>query len=534
MSFSIQLSTDLVSVDAGDNTPVTIQVANRGEEVDRFELEIEGVDAEWTAVPVPIFSVAAGETQTEKIFFRTQRVSESLAGNYPFVVKVRSLNSGETRTAQGVLHIKPYNHLSMEIVPKKGAVTPVRSAEVFHASIVNLGNTDQTVQIYGSDPEDAFAFEFAQEQVNIGPGQQKDIEIRATPTSSRTFAGPRLHVFTVSARSIQTPSLVTSSQAQIEQRPLVTPGSLVVALVILLIAFVWFLSRPQPAVLDLLTVDPTEALVGDMVTVRWHSTHATSVQLRINDQELTVDPDGSRTFSAQESGTVTATAVTESKQSQPRVVSFEVKKPQVVPDARITLFDIKPREVNVGQSFTVYYTVNDATTKLTLAPRGQVLDPKIGQQEIKADEKGVFKFYLVAENANNKAANSKTITVKVTEASQAHVVFFDVEPKAVDALNGNVKIQWQLSDAARAQLSVNGQLTDLPTTSGESTVPVSRNTEFVLVAYDTKGLVVRSPRIFVRVKPPTPPEEPTTTGSAPATAGGGNNNPPPVTTGGGR
>src|SRR4051794_31183274 len=103
MSFSIQISSDLISVEAGDNTPVNLQVINRGEEVDRFEVEVEGLDPEWTAIPVPLFSVAAGETQTEKVFFRPGRASESLAGNYPFVIKVRSLNSGETRSSQGVL-----------------------------------------------------------------------------------------------------------------------------------------------------------------------------------------------------------------------------------------------------------------------------------------------------------------------------------------------------------------------------------------------------------------------------------------------
>src|SRR2546423_2958054 len=267
MSFSIQLSSALIPLEAGDNTPVNLQVSNRGEEADRFEVGIEGLDPEWTAIPVALFSVGAGETQSSDLFLKPPRASESLAGNYPFVVKVRSVNSGEARSAQGVLQIKPYNHLSMEIVPKKGSVSPVRSTEIFHASIMNLGNTEQTLQIYGSDPEDAFAFEFGQEQVTVGPGQQKEVEIRAMPTSSRPFSSPKLYVFTISVRSIQSPSLVASSQAQIEQKPMITPTSLAVAALLVLVAFFWFLSRPQPPKVDALSVDPPVANQGDLVTV---------------------------------------------------------------------------------------------------------------------------------------------------------------------------------------------------------------------------------------------------------------------------
>lgn len=531
MSFSVQLSSDLLSVEAGDNSPLNVQVLNRGEEVDRFEMEVEGLDPEWTAVPVPIFTVNAGESQTEKVFFKPPRTSESLAGNYPFVVKVRSINSGETRTAQGVLQIKPYNHLSMEIVPKKGAVSPIRSAEIFHASIINLGNTEQTLQIYGSDPEDAFAFEFETEQVNVGPGQQKDVEIRATATSKRPFSSPRLHVFTVSARSIQTPSLVASSQAQIEQRPIITPGTLAVAIFFLLVAFVWFLSRPQPPKVDSLVVDPPVANEGDLLTVRWHASNASTVELSINKQIYREQKtDGYLTFTAQESGTVTAVAVNDRTKSKPEERSFEVKQPVVAPPPQILNFDVKPRDLNVGQSIIVDYAVNDATTKVYLAPASTLLPTKLGTYQMKMEEPGTFKLYLVAENANGKSVKTKPITVKVREASQAHVVFFNVEPTTVDPSNPQVKITWQTTDAARVVLSVNGITENLPTLSGESTMTIDRDTDFQLTAYDSKGLTTRSQKITVDYKEPTPPS--TTEGGA--TAGGtGNNNPQPVTTGGG-
>ena len=115
MSFSIRLAEDMISVEAGVTVPLGVEIANRDEDQDRYEMEIEGLDPEWTAVPVPTFTVSARENHTEKVFFKPGRVSESVAGNYPFVIRVRSLENGEVRTAQGVLNIKPYHHHSMEV-----------------------------------------------------------------------------------------------------------------------------------------------------------------------------------------------------------------------------------------------------------------------------------------------------------------------------------------------------------------------------------------------------------------------------------
>jgi len=538
MSFSIQIASDLITVEAGDSSPVDLTLVNRGEEADRFEMLVEGLDPEWTAIPVPIFPVGAGETQVEKIFFKPGRASESLAGNYPFVVKVRSMNSGESRQVQGVVQIKPYNHLSMDIAPKKGSISPVHGMEIFHALIMNLGNTEQTLQLYGSDPEDAFAFEFEQEQVTVGPGQQKEVEIRATPTSKRPFSSPRLHVFTISARSIQTPSLVTTSQAQLEQKPLVTPVSMIVVAIVLLLVFFWYQSRPQPPRIDSLSLDPSTAsyLVGDEVTVHWKTTNSTGVLLTIDDQQTNEAPEGTKTFTAQQSGSVQLVALEDKEQSRPMIKSFDVKQPAIEPDPVVDEFEITPREVNVGQSILIKYKTSHAL-KVVLEPTATVLDPNLDSYELPQNQPGNPKYWIVAESATNKTTKSRQITIKVAEASAAHVVFFDVQPREMDSGGGPVTVKWQVTDAAKIQISAGDKTSDAPEASGESSVNVDRDTEFYLTAFDTKGVVTRSQRVLVKVKsappPVTEPSTPETGGDNKTPDTTGNNNPPAPTTAGG-
>ena len=152
MSFSVQVTPDLIPVEPGATTPVSVVVINKAGQPDRYELEIEGVDPEWTAVPVPVFGADVDETHTERIFFKPSRTSESLAGNYPFVVRVRSLNSGEAKSIQAVLEVKTFNHVTMEISPKKGSYSAWRKRNSFSAVVMNLGNSEHTLQLTGTDP----------------------------------------------------------------------------------------------------------------------------------------------------------------------------------------------------------------------------------------------------------------------------------------------------------------------------------------------------------------------------------------------
>ncbi|HZH99193.1 MAG TPA: hypothetical protein VEX38_09500 [Fimbriimonadaceae bacterium] len=527
MSFSVRLNSDSVLVEPGINTPLSIEVANRRETEDRFDVQVEGLDPDWTAIPVPIFSVGAGEVQTEKVFFKPPRASESIAGNYPFVVRVRSLETGEARTAQGILQIKPYHHLSMEILPKKGLVSPLSHQNEFTVTLVNLGNSEHTMQLFGSDPEDACTYEFGQEQIPLGPGQQKEVVVTPMPHSSRPFANSRLHGFTISARSVEVPSLVASAQAQLEQRPLLSVGALLAMLVLALVLTGLWVTRPKPPVVDSLTLDRSQALVGDHVTATWRTTNASKVQVRVNGVTIVTagDPDGSIQFPADQSGTVEVIALRDSRSSKPEVVTLEVRKPPVAPDPQITQFDISPREVPLGQSFMMRYKLANVV-KATLAPTGQVLDPKLDSLQIRPDSSGDVNYYIVAENASGKTVKSKTIRVRTVNVADVRVVVFRAEPGTIDltvTTDATVRIIWQLTNAARAELYEGSTRLDVASTVGEITRPIFQTTTYTLRGYDAEGMTVEK-KLTVTVKEPPPPDDPptttiTTTGGTTGTTG---------------
>ena len=277
------LVSEMVQVEPGSSVPVTIEVINKSEAPDQFELVVEGTDSEWLAIPVPSFSVGPNEAFTERFFFKPQRESTSQANNYPFVVKVRSLETGETRTAQGVLEVREFAHLTVDVQPRRAKLSPMTKEVDLEVIVMNLGNSDQTVQLFASDTDDMFAYEFAQEQISLAPGTQKSVMMTATSTKSSLLANSRLQGYNVTARSVNNPAVAASSQGQLEQKALVTPGAFILFLSVLILAASWIAFIPKAPQIDNLTASKQKAMVGEEVVISWQTSHATSVELKVGD-----------------------------------------------------------------------------------------------------------------------------------------------------------------------------------------------------------------------------------------------------------
>jgi hypothetical protein len=509
MSFSVRIAADLVSVEAGATVPLGIEIANRSDEQDRYELEIEGLDPDWTAVPVPTFAVDARDIQSEKVFFKPPRVSESLSGTYPFVVKVRSLVSGEQRTAQGVLEIRPYHHLTMELLPKKGMYSPVKKSNQFQATVMNLGNTAHTLQLFASDPEDALAYEFENGQIALAPGQTRTVAVTAKPTGSRPFAGSRLFGFNVTARSSDAPGVACSSQAQLEERPLFAPATIVMVLLTVLLFALWLALLPKPPRLDSLSIRPPDPIRGSQVTVSWTASNANSVRLSVGNIQIEGKPNDSYTFTANQDGVIVATAVREGKTSDAVTRAFTVVDPPATPDPVIEQFDVTPKEAKLGEPLLVRYKLSGQIEEAKLEPVNMNLDPDLETVRITADLLGTVTYRLVATNSAGKSVN-KSVKVTVVKGSEASIVVFKVEPKTLPAEGGQVTVSWQLENARRIELQAGPEQLVLEGASGQRYFIVTETTEFVIIGYDAQGLTVtRKERVVVQPTPSTDPPPPT-------------------------
>jgi hypothetical protein len=539
MSFSVQLTPDFIPVEPGATTPVSVVVINKADEADRFELEIEGVDSEWTAVPVPVFGAEPNETHTERIFFKPSRTSESSAGNYPFTVRVRSLISGEAKTVQAVLEVKVFNHVSMEISPKKGFYSVWRKKNSFAAVVVNLGNSEHTLQMIANDPEDACAYEFETDQVSVAPGQQKEVEFVAMPTHRPLFAGGRLIGFSVTARGVDHPSVVASAQAQLEQRPFLTPTGLILTFIVAVIIGLWYLMKPQPLEIVNFWVSPQSAVKGEAVTVNWRVGQATHVKVTAG-ADTVLD-------SSEEVGRVTYTPTTSGRldfrivassdgQQKTQDYPITVKEPETAPEPEIITLMPKPIRLKLGASFELDYTLSPSVTKAVLEPVNTSLDPSLNRLEITPTRTGELEYTLVASNKDGKST-SQSFKITVDDVSDATIIAFSPSNVTVPVSVGKVTLSWQVTGAVRVELSSKPGETQQVDPSASMLIPLTAKTTFTLTAYDSKGRRASQSRV-VDLVPDPPPVDPNSPPVGPPTGDkGGATGAPGVggaATGGGR
>lgn len=518
MSFVVRLASDLAQVEAGATLPLSVEASNRGDEADTLEIRVEGLDPEWTAVPVPSFSVDPHEVHSEKIMLKPPRMAESLAGTYPFVVSVRSLKSGEVRSAQAVLEIKPFHHISVDANPKKGAVSPFNKEFTFEVTVMNLGNSEHTLQMFASDPEDECALDFDQEKVTIGPGQQKSVVMSASGKKRPLLANSRLHGISVSARSVSVPTVAGQVQVQLEQRALISPGGFIAILLALIFIIGWIAFIPKPPSLDVFSASPGEVFVGETIQIDWAASENTRAVRILVDDDLVgeFDRQGQHEFLAKQPGTlrIRALAVAGDRLSEQKIAEVVVRARPVAPLPEIRSFKVEPQKASLGDPVKIVYEVNDAVVKATLWPQGLTLDPQVGQREVTPNATGVQAFTLVVENADGKRAEA-TAKVTIEKASKAKIALFLADPLKLASAGGVTRLTWSVVDAAYVELSYVDQygqkVKDRVEASGaEATrdVSLTSTTEFVLTAYDAEGLTTtKKVTCVVEPKPPPDPDE---------------------------
>lgn len=479
----------MVVVEPGATAPLTIEIENTGVAEDQIEVGIEGIDGEWVAIPVPVVTLKPGESQSVKVFFKPPRVSESSAGNYPFIAKVRSLSDGDVRSAQGVLTLKSFHSLTVEVSPKKGIVSPTRRQNVFTVTLMNMGNSEHMIQLTADDPEDSCAFEFDEEQVVVAPGQQKEVDFLVNPKKGSPFGSTRLVGFAVTGRSLTVPSVVASSQGQLEIRPLLTPTTIFVAVLAMVVLMALWITKPKKPSVFLEQVVSGKVYSGGTVLVHWKAEDATSVRLTAGGDLIkdNLPPEGQEEVPAPLAGTlkIVATAYRDNRASDPATVNVTVAPP--IPDPDFVQLVPEKKTINKGEKVTLLYKFTPSVVKATLYPNNMDLDLNFNKVLVEPTGVGENVFEVAVRNAAGKVSK-RAFKVIVEDNCLAKIVKFDVEPAEVDPVDGKVVLTWQVATAARVELSYTGTKTAFTLESvGTREIPIVGETTFTLTAYDVNG-----------------------------------------------
>lgn len=518
MSFVVNLATEFTSIDPGSTIPIAFQVKNTGDGADHFEVTIEGIDQDWVSILNPTLTLGPGESVEENVLVRPHRTPESAAGNYPFTLKVRSLNSGESCTPSGEIEVRPFHQISMDCEPKRISIGGTRAASEAQLRILNLGNTEHTLQVFASSPEDRFNFIPNVEKITIGPGQERDVTLSISSKRKPFMATPRLEVASLSVRSVNQPNVAAYSQAQIEQHPLLPVVPTLIAGGLGLLAFAWYSARPREPIVEVFELSKPKITVGESVNVVFRVQGAKKVVLKSEDGNGTsfVMERGEWTYTPKSAGVYRIMLVAEGSAQARRQLNLTVEPAPTVPKPEILSFDVSPRRVSSGGQFTVSYRLNEHVAKATLQPMGYTIDPSKRSFSFPPSTLGPLMLELVVENTRGDR-DSRKIQVEVIAKTRAIIHVFEVNPTEVPLDDARVTVIWSTEGTNRAVLKYEGKSISVDPQSGSQEIVLTRSGRIELVATDPEG---RSMSKFVDVKvverkaptPETPPtENPTNT-----------------------
>jgi len=138
------LSTREVKVHAGSVPELaTLQVQNLGDIVDKFSVGIEGIDDSWCIRSASSVGLMPEATDQVQLSFQPPKKEGVRAGNYPFVISVRSQATPEEVTiVVGQLEVLPAPECRLEVRPVN---VSGRRKGTFRVNIVNTGVSDITL-----------------------------------------------------------------------------------------------------------------------------------------------------------------------------------------------------------------------------------------------------------------------------------------------------------------------------------------------------------------------------------------------------
>jgi hypothetical protein len=503
MSFDVRLAADLLQVEPGATVPLAIAIENRSETAETLEISVEGIEPEWVAVPVPTFDVGPNEKQEEKVFFKPPRESSSLAGSYPLVVSVRSLESGQVKKAQAVLEVKAFNNVSLDVNPKRATVTSRTSKRTFEANLLNLGNSEHTFQMFAHDPDGIFALEFEDDQVTVAPGQQRTVGVNAAATRRPFLANPRLQGVSLSCRSTLNPSAGASVQAQIEQRPVISPSAFFVALLVIALLGIWYVFMPRPPQVSQFEVSQTRVEENGNVGIKWDTYEAEEALLVVSsdEQELVrveLDSSGNGDISLENVAPgeviLSLSAISGDSVSDAVERSVTILEAEAPPLPEILSFRTSAEQVVIGEPFVLTYELGPNVERAVLVPSQVSLNVDANRYEITPEDAGTKSYDIFAYNEQGDMVSTAemsppmTVQVEVIDESRAEIVEFEATPKVVDPLTGLVRLRWQVDNTERVEIRYGGGEPIIASGSGSTDVRIDETTVFTLIAYDEFGL----------------------------------------------
>ncbi len=178
---------------------VTLQLQNLSEIVDKFTVDVEGLDETWysrSASSVALMPQASGQAQ---ITFQPPKRKGVRTGTYPFAVTVRSQSvAGESASIVGQLEILPQVEFKVAVRPYR---VSSRRKGSFRVNLANNNVSDASIILEATDLDEGLRFQFKDDKPAVSAWNTVDVPMLARPKRGSTVGEKKRYDITVTART---------------------------------------------------------------------------------------------------------------------------------------------------------------------------------------------------------------------------------------------------------------------------------------------------------------------------------------------
>jgi len=202
----LNLDAGVARVPAGGLGALRGTIRNQSGVVDNYEFRVTGLPADWAGPPptaylVP-FGAGDGSEQDFELALTPPRAPEALAQPWPFTLEAVSRNSGAVAArVAATLIVEPFEELAARTHPQRRRG---RRRGTYALEVANLGNAPATVELAGSDTDDACDVRIDPPALQIEPGRRATAQVRVAPRRTLWWGRPVEHRVNVDAPVPQT------------------------------------------------------------------------------------------------------------------------------------------------------------------------------------------------------------------------------------------------------------------------------------------------------------------------------------------
>ncbi len=221
---------------------ITLAVQNVGEIVDKFMVEVDGVDETWCIRSASSIALMPQASDQVRLSFQPPKKEGVLDGEYPFAVTVRSQTSPEEATTLlGKLTVLPQPEFKIEIKPMR---VSGRRKGTFRVGVVNTGVSDVQCSLQASDLEEGCRFVFQREDTKVRAWQTVEVPMVARPKRNWFVGIEKRYDITVTATPLEGQAQL--GHCELQNKPLFSSWRAILRLIrraILIAAiamFIWY------------------------------------------------------------------------------------------------------------------------------------------------------------------------------------------------------------------------------------------------------------------------------------------------------